>query len=118
VTQCVSCLARAVQRHHVIYRQELRHVGAEWRERGGDWKSVDAMKKKWLADDRNLIPLCQRCHERHHTRFEVLPIHVLPDSVFEFAAELMGAGAAYEYLKRRYTGMDRRLSALLEDVAA
>ena len=37
----------------------------------------------------------------------------LPDSVFSFAAELVNAGWAFEYLRRRYSGDDPRLEALL-----
>jgi hypothetical protein len=34
--------------------------------------------------------------------------------VFRFAEELMGAGVAYEYLRRRYSGQDERLIDLLD----
>lgn len=66
-----------------------------------------------LKDPRNLVDINHRCHERHHCRVAVLPLAVLPDSVFEFALELMGAGPAYEYLRRRYQGEDARLGELL-----
>lgn len=92
------CGARAVQEHHVIYRQELRR-------RRGDMK-----------DRRNLIPLCLRCHERHHSRIAPISLSNLPDEVFDFAYELMGP-AAYDYLGRHYAGEDPRLDALIEAAA-
>lgn len=67
-----------------------------------------------MADRRNLVPLGPRCHAAHHNRSRPLPLHRLPDSVFEFAAEVLGPGPAFEYLRRRYAGGDRRLEALLE----
>ena len=69
------------------------------------------------VDDRaNLVPLCRGCHGAHHARSEVLPTRVLPDSAFAFARDLMGAGAAYEYLTRRYmAGNDPRVAALLDE---
>jgi hypothetical protein len=94
---CASpkCHARAVHHHHVLYRQIIRrHHGDE-------------------TDERNLIPLCFRCHERHHNRVAPLPLWALPDSVYEFAAELLGHGPAYEELRRRYRDGDPRLDALL-----
>lgn len=110
--RCIcGCGRRAVQRHHVVYQQELR---ARWRagDVSGPWlyaKHLTAL----FADERNLIWICKPCHERHHQRVEVLPLELLPDSVFEFAVELMGAGAAYEYLRRYYAGSDRRLAELI-----
>lgn len=52
------------------------------------------------------------CHGAHHSASRRLELRVLPDSVFEFAAELMGA-AGYDYLRRFYRGEDARLEALL-----
>lgn len=66
-----------------------------------------------MGDGRNLVLIAHDCHGAHHSRARPLPLRVLPDSVFEFAAELMGAEAAFEYLRRRYTGKDPRLEALL-----
>lgn len=94
--RCVACTGRAVQRHHVIYRQELK-----WR--GGSMK-----------DKRNLVPVCKRCHEKHHQAVERLPMRRLPDEFFEFARDLMGAGPAYEWVRRFYAGSDPRHDALLE----
>lgn len=66
-----------------------------------------------MGDERNLVPVAKSCHDSHHDRVRPLPLRVLPDCVFEFAEQVMGAGAAYEYLSRRYAGGDRRLDALL-----
>ena len=106
---CVcGCGERAVQRHHAIYVQELRRVAGP--------RSVER-EMQLISDARNLLPIAHRCHERHHTRFGVLPLTVLPDSVFEFAVEVLGAGAAYEYLRRHYAGDDARLRALMAEAA-
>jgi hypothetical protein len=43
---------------------------------------------------------------------------MLPDGVFVFAAELLGAGRAYNALGRSYKGSDARLDALLVEEAA
>jgi len=55
------------------------------------------------------------CHGAHHGRSRTLSLAVLPDSAYSFAVEVLGAGAAYEYLRRRYTGDDPRLTSILED---
>lgn len=90
--QAPGCIKRAVDLHHVVYQQHLRE---------GD-----------PGDRRNMMALCRDCHFGHHG-MRKLPLTSLPSSAFEFAVELLGAGAAYEYLKRRYTGADPRLEALL-----
>lgn len=90
------CTARAVHRHHVVYEQHVERAGGD------------------LRDPRNLVGLCVRCHlGGQHQRQAPLPIAVLPDAVFEFAVELLGAGAAFEYLARRYAGRDPRHDALV-----
>lgn len=88
--------------HHVVYRQELRrHAEDIIREEG------------LLRDRRNLVPVSPKCHAKHHSRQRAFELSMLPDSVFEFAEEVLGAGPAYEYLSRRYKGGDDRLDALL-----
>jgi hypothetical protein len=89
-----GCGRRGVQQHHAVYEQEIRRRGGR------------------LRDPRVLVPLCVRCHERHHSRVAPLPLWRLPDGVFEFAVELLGAGGAHEYLARRYAGGDPRHDAL------
>lgn len=85
-------------RHHAVYEQ---HVLAA----GGD---------RW--DPANQVCLCTNCHGLHHGRSNdgsPMAVEQLPDAVFMFAEELLGAGAAYEYFRRYYSGEDPRLEALL-----
>jgi hypothetical protein len=94
--KCIDgCGQRAHHLHHVVYRQHLRR-------HGGDVK-----------DPRNLVPMAFDCHGAHHSGARRLRLAMLPDSVYEFATELMGAGLAYETLGRYYGGDDPRLDALL-----
>lgn len=96
--KCAACPSPAGPGHHAIYQQEVRR-------RGGD-----------LGDPRNFVPLCEPCHAAHHAQMEPLPSRVLPDEVFVFALELMGCGAAYEYIRRRYVvGNDPRPLVLLAE---
>lgn len=97
--RCLQCGKPAAQLHHVIYQQHVKRYGGD------------------LGDERNLIPTCVRCHERHHNMTEPFPLSLLPDAFYAFAAELMGP-AAYLYLTRRYEGSDGRLEALYEEDAA
>jgi hypothetical protein len=98
VTRCIcGCEKRAVHEHHVCYAQTVRREGGD------------------IRDKRNLVPMAFGCHAAHHNRSRPLSAWRLPDAVFEFARELLGAGAAYEYLARRYAGSDHRLEALLQD---
>jgi hypothetical protein len=109
---CGCGRVRGVQWHHVVYQQEIRRVVREQTEHG---PPDVAREMALLTSRRNLMPLGPRCHAAHHNRSKPLRLALLPDSAFEFAAELLGAGRAYEYLKRRYVGEDPRLDALLED---
>lgn len=106
-----GCGQRAANRHHVVYRSKLREVvHRETRDKRERGRRVS----KLVADERNLLWLEFDCHQSHHGRSKVLPLVVLPDSVFEFALEVLGAGQAYEYIRRHYRGTDVRLDALLE----
>lgn len=98
-----GCGDPPVAEHHVIYRQELRHHQGRASGNGA-----------LVADRRNLVPVAFRCHQRHHAQFRPYALGLLPDSVFEFAREVLGGGHGYEYLRRRYAGADPRLDALLE----
>jgi hypothetical protein len=120
VGSCIGpkCSARATARHHVVYKQELKR---RWVSDIRQWIDDPAVvrvpwrKLRDLYDDeRNLVPVCNRCHARTHSGVARLPLWVLPDSVYEFALELLGPGPAYEWLRRRYDGGDPRLDALLE----
>lgn len=97
--RCVcGCGQRAVQRHHVVYRQ---HIAQD----GGD-----------ARDPRNLVPVAHNCHGGHHSGARRFRLSRLPDSVFEYAAELMGADRAALYLGRYYAGSDPRLDALASPI--
>lgn len=103
---CACGCGRAGQNgHHVIYRQELRRRA----ERGPGGVSYRAL----IVDRRNLVPMAFDCHGAHHARSRVLAMHRLPDSVFEFAREVLGVGPAWVYLSRHYAGHDDRLDALV-----
>lgn len=96
ITGCVFCAERRshLTQHHVVYVQRLRTLKAD----------------AW--DPRNRMTICNDAHMAHHRRSKVIQVAELPDLAFEFAREIMGAGAAHEYLSRRYAGTDPRLDAL------
>lgn len=106
---CGCAKQRGLQRHHVIYQQELRRLATD--EFG---RRDRAREARLVADPRNLVPVAPRCHAAHHSRATPLRVCWLPNSVFEFAEEVMGAGPAHAYLSRFYAGGDRRLDELLE----
>jgi cytochrome c553 len=106
MNHCVRCGARATQLHHCVYVQELRHYA---RSHHRDGLTLATLAK----DERNLIPVCVPCHAEHHNRSRPFSLYMLPDSAFTFAAEVLGALPAYEYLNRRYEGTDARHEALL-----
>lgn len=91
-----GCGHRAVHRHHAVYAQHIRQHGGSTR------------------DPRALVPVCNGCHSAHHNAYRRLALTVLPDAVFEFAAELLGGPGAHAYLARYYAGADPRLDALLD----
>jgi hypothetical protein len=94
--RCIcGCGRPSANLHHAVYAQ---HVLRE----GGD-----------LKDARNLVPVAFSCHEAHHGRSRPLELGMLPDSIYAFAGELLGS-AAWDYLRRRYSGEDARLDDLLE----
>lgn len=99
-----GCGDDAVHDHHVISRQRLK------RECDGD----AALYGRWERDRRNLVAMSSGCHfGSQHNRTAPLPLVKLPDSVFEFAVEVLGHGPAYNALRRDYAGEDPRLDALL-----
>jgi hypothetical protein len=95
--------------HHCVTRQELTRVYRTARSRGHATRPLKAI----LADERNLVPVAFVCHGSHHAASQRYELAMLPDSVFVFAAEVLG-DRAYGYLSRFYTGEDARLDALLE----
>lgn len=123
--KCILCGRRAHQRHHIVYQQELRRAAPvpRWDKRDGRTRPDEvveaaARQAELLRDNRNLVPVCHPCHGRHHSGACQFSLGLLPDSVFVFAAEVLGEGPAYEYLRRRYSGDDRRLDALVSKEAA
>jgi hypothetical protein len=101
-----GCGARGVK-HHVVAVQKLRELAGR-----------DPDRELLLGlDARNLVRVAPSCHGNHHNASRRLQLRWLPDSVFEFAAEVMGSGPAYEYLRRYYDGTDPRLTNLLADYA-
>ena len=94
---CVVCGKPNAHRHHVIYAAEvIRRGGQE-------------------HDPANQLGLCHRHHHLQHSGHERVPLSLLRDENYVFAAELFGAPAAFEWLRRRYAGFDRRHDLLLED---
>lgn len=88
-----DCKARAVARHHVVYRQHVE------RAKGDRW------------DPTNMLRLCWAHHGSLHARGD-FPLVALPSAALAFAGCLLGP-AAYDYLRRRYAGEDPRVDALL-----
>lgn len=109
-----GCGQRAANRHHIVYQQKIREIVQR---RTRDARERGRMESGLLADKRNLAWLAFDCHQNHHNASKRLRLPKLPDSAFEFAVELLGADAAYEYLRRRYDGSDMRLEFLLERAA-
>lgn len=85
--------------HHVVYEQHVKNEGGD------------------IFDPWNCLRLCRRCHERHHDRNPALPLTILRQNNIDFAAVLLGAARAYEYLTRRYSGSDDRVDRLIEEAA-
>lgn len=115
--RCVcGCGQRSANMHHVVYAQKIRECVPRL-PFGYGYEAVAAASRQqgaMLKDRRNLVPVAFGCHADHHTGAKRLPLAVLPDSVFEFAFELLGP-AAFDYLGRRYGGDDARLDALLAE---
>jgi hypothetical protein len=61
-----------VDPHHCIYSQVLRRHGLH----------------EYLADHRNRLALVRNVHLNHHSGSDPLPIDLLPDAVWEFAADV------------------------------
>jgi hypothetical protein len=100
-----GCGQRGAHRHHCVYKQELK-----WHaERRGDGTSFKAL----AADERNLVLVAFDCHLAHHKARKRYRLSMLPDSVFEFALEVLTAGPAYNYLRRHYQGEDPRLEEMV-----
>ncbi len=94
----------AVHLHHVTRRSDIKRAA---KENGWDYRAL-------TSDHRNLVPMAQLCHMNHHAHSVPLRLAVLPDSVYEFAREVLGPGLAYNTLRRAHSGEDPRLEALLD----
>jgi hypothetical protein len=103
---CVSCRQRGLetvgtQPHHAIYKQRIRRwvesMAYELRFGPGEISRLLAI---WCWDLRNRVWLCESCHTNHHSRFSPLPQVCLPDSVWQFAADIGMTGD----LERDYVG--------------
>jgi hypothetical protein len=109
--KCVCGCGRPVAaRHHVVYEQELRKVVGALRHTGLARVDRDRLLRL-TTDPRNLVFVAFDCHGAHHSGARRYPLSVLPDSVFEFAAEVLGP-RAHRYLRARYAGDDARLDLL------
>jgi hypothetical protein len=79
--RCVMCGAPKPRGHHVITQQELRKLP-------GMHDPVHCEAVLW--DRRNMLPLCDRCHARHHSRFAQVPLPLVLQHcplIVAFAAE-------------------------------
>jgi len=65
--RCAVCNAKRPHGHHVITQQVLRRTCASHR--------LDYERYRW--DERNLLPLCERCHAQHHSRFKPVPLAIV-----------------------------------------
>lgn len=89
--------------HHIFTRQQLKRIAGKDK----------AYYRRLEADRRNLMLVTKQAHDAHHNASPKLGLWQLPDSAFEFGAEVFGAGKAYNALRRNYSGEDPRLEALL-----
>lgn len=97
---CRACFfKKATHSHHVTYEKELDARGLP------------------LYDRRNFMALCNDCHYNHHhgQPENKLPLVLLTDDNIAYAYEVLGP-AAYDYLRRKYSGDDHRVM-ILEEVA-
>lgn len=108
-----GCPDPPVHRHHAITKEEIKRVHRSAVREG----RVTRPLKVLLDDERNLVPAAHTCHGSHHAASQRYRLEALPDSVFEFAAEVLGI-RAHAYLTRHYAGEDARLDALLAEAVA
>lgn len=89
--RCAICGARQVQGHHILRQQDLRRAA----------QALDLEFERLRWDDRNRLPLCEKCHGLHHARQRPVPLQVLikhAPKVFQMAREL----ELEESLRRQY----------------
>lgn len=78
---CGNTYNRDCEAHHIVRVQTLRKQAAKL--------GLDLDRIRW--DNRNRLPVCDVCHQRHHSRFRPIPMRVLREhapKVFQFAREL------------------------------
>lgn len=95
--RCVLCRANFASGHHIISQQQLKA--------NAQANSRDLERIRW--DRRNLLPLCQRCHGRHHSRMRPVTLQELrryAPKVFQFAREI----GELAWLQRMYPKVNER----------
>lgn len=102
VKPCARCGRKRgpVRGHHIIYQQELKRIAHDL--------GLSYERLRW--DDRNRMPLCDPCHERHHSAMSRIPMAVVREAApkaTQFAAELDrqyedGRSPAIAFLERTY----------------
>lgn len=97
-TACARCgQEHSLDPHHVVYAQHVEDYGGD------------------IHDGTNQLALCRDCHAWTH-REKRLPTLLIRDVTITFARDLLGPGAAYEYLRRYYDPFgDPRVDALLAE---
>jgi hypothetical protein len=94
--QCAVCGGRSnLKCHHVVLAQVVLRAGGN------------------TQDPTNSLTVCLVCHADHHG-IHPIELYRLRDVNYEFAADLLGLGAAHQYFARRYAGRDQRHDQLLE----
>lgn len=89
--RCASCESEDPwHAHHAVYEQKLRRLGL----------------RLWHPD--NALRLCFACHATQHSPKGRLALAVLRDENIRYAFDVLGA-RAYQYLRKRYRGIDARL---------
>lgn len=83
-----------MQVHHVVAQEKIRQYLSTLRLSRSELAEV-RRRRQW--DPRNALAVCVGCHERHTTATARIPMRVLPEEVWEFAAEI-----ELEHLIERY----------------
>ncbi len=79
---CVECgVLYNIEAHHIIAKQTIKKTA---KTEGWDWDR----EQEAIWDNRNGIPLCSECHQRHEVAFKRVSRSNVPDAAVEFAAEL------------------------------
>lgn len=85
--RCIGCTRPASTRHHVLPRQQIkRHCAGLRREMSA--ARLKKLRKRLLADKRNLVPMCFPCHMAHENWSARLTRDQIPMQAWEFARDL------------------------------